>query len=193
MYYTLPGMPGIVPMRPSRHEQWRWGKQHTIEFLIRLTLYWVAYSWFREVEEPDFSFAAIPLDDISPLGGADPSQSGYGHRSHRCGRDVDIYNIRTDRDVSRGASTDYSLSPDYDRELNVQLGVAIVTAAGTDLVLVIHNDPAVQSAMTRRAEAMGLTGAMFLRDNQEITEPGAFHSHDNHFHVRLVANDPQPC
>ncbi len=129
------------------------------------------------------NFAPIPLGDISVKGGSPPvweKELVNGHRSRRCGYDVDIYVIGMDGKPSERVT--WRHKDVYDLERTMELAKAIMTVGGMNLKEIWIGDDRLVQSMRDHARNNGLP-ARIHRDTP---------MHDNHFHIRLWNKDNDP-
>jgi hypothetical protein len=138
-------------------------------------------------------FRPIPIGDISYQSGSLPRgtcRERYvdGHSSHRCGIDVDIYYFaKLGHPDSKVNCIDPA--PNYDVAVSELLAWLILKTGGHDITWVfIGRNRSLETWMRK------WKGKLALKANMTVDEGGpGKHLHHNHFHIRLVSKDPEPC
>lgn len=181
-YYKLPDLFGFAKVL----NRMIWGKKHMIEFLVKLEKLWTGGmdSVYEQIETHG-NFAKIPIGDISKEGGGPPRSNDAnkdvksggdkkvyrfnGHRSHRCGVDIDIYVVSTTGQPSSQITPE---TGNFDFERTSELARAILIAGGKDITDIWIGDKRLVKLLNDQKQQHTKIWA----DSPQ---------HDNHFHVRL--------
>jgi murein endopeptidase len=184
-YFRLADLFGFAWLNTAGVEM-IWGKKHMIEFLIKLEKQWTD-PFDKVYEQIDHygNFAKIPLGDISREGGG-PSRSQVerfaGHKSHRCGVDIDIFVIGKSGYPSRHLmpskdnSGEYNDSGEYDFKRTSELATAILIAGGQEITDIFIGDKRLVKLLNDKKSQH----TKIWHDSPQ---------HDNHFHIRLQNKD----
>lgn len=157
-----------------------WGKRNMIEFLMKLEHLWTTpFDNVYEQISDHGNFAKIALGDISRDGGGPSRRTAprfHGHKSHRCGVDIDIFVIGKSGLPNKGLRP---IMNEYDFERTSELATAILSAGGNDITDIFIGDK-------RLVALLGSKKPKQTRIWQDTPQ------HDNHFHIRLKNNDKDP-